>query len=599
VEEDLQAQHTHKGKLKIKNGKYLLILFSTILFSTFFYGGITKEGILILLLPLSIFLFFFSFKIEKLYILIFFFIPLIFSKQFDIVLSSALPFILGIFFLSYSNSFKISIKNWVHTARIIPIITFIYIFLLSFGFLKKYPNFYKINYPTFGFIVNWNHQVTLFNLLFFINLGIFFSNLRKFKGIKKKELEKYKNHLFLTFFSILALIFLTLYIFLIPSTGGILSFIFGIFFYSILHSRINKKRIFVFLFTIFLIEFVHLFQYDIFFLSPFHQDDPKSIYWRVKVWKETLEGISKNPILGYGFGMFPYSFNKLKDNIKIWWTHSENDYLTFLYEGGVFSLCILLILFYFLYNSLKEFKKNDFHPIVKYTWYGFFTSIFVALFHSTADSPLHTPSVLLLFFFSISYIGLTKKEKEGSSIFPIRILISSILIFFIIYYSPFYKYQLWYERVSNQEIQELSKLKKDLDFLCKRYDKTFLFYFWRGIIEEKISKKNNEENLLSLALMDFEKSFKLYPKFYEALYRSYFIEKEISPKKAEETLNNLIKMFPRRPEGYLIKIRDSLEKGKVNEAEKLLKDFKENFKNFPKNQLEDFLYDLPIVPILK
>ncbi len=130
---------------------------------------------------------------------------------------------------------------------------------------------------------------------------------------------------------------------------------------------------------------------------------------RVELWENAIKGVLKQPILGYGIGIFDKvpEFNTLSSGRKIPPTvPAHNTFLDILVYSGVIGEIIFLI---FLYNIFKEFlkkKKRIFIPVILNL---LFTSNIIG-----ADKSYYFWSTLILL--SIISKVIQKEEEENNEI---------------------------------------------------------------------------------------------------------------------------------------------------------------------------------------
>lgn len=528
-------------------------------------------------------------------------IPPLFSGEFIFSFIFSITFISSLFLFNLKN-LELKTKNWVHTARVISYLFFVYFLIIGMNFINKPVNFLKIDYEKNGFIVNQNQQATYWNMIFFLNFGIFISNLRAFKG----ERHRYDTwHYFSTGASFISCLGPILIFVLNPSTGGAISWIISSLFFSFLfflRKKLSIKGFAFFLLMLFLVQFAFLSQEGKLKFSPFHKEDVDSWNARVELWKEVVPFILKNPIHGYGFGLFPYAFSSRYTGKNVIWTHSENDYLTFLSEGGFFSFLFIFLIFFTLYKAIKKFKdEKELHPITLYIYAGFLTSSFCILIHSFVDVPLHLPVLLFLFNFNLAFLyssPLCSSERSRKYLpaflkFPILF----ILIFFAFYFKENLKYFLWWERVENQAVLELEKKLEEMDGLCKKYKNIFLNFYHRGLIEEALYYKTGKKFYKEEAEKDYLKSYNLYKKFPDNLFRLTILKNFNFQIEEKEIVLFLKEKFPKRPESYIFEIKTFLEKGEIDRAARAIEFFHKKFKNFRRDLFISYIRGYPVYPL--
>ena len=118
---------------------------------------------------------------------------------------------------------------------------------------------------------------------------------------------------------------------------------------------------------------------------------------RIKIWENTLNLISKRPILGFGAGIFPYLYLTMKEEYRA--SHSHNLILQIAFEYGI-PIALLLTtftLFLLLKSWIKIFyklEKNYFRTnFIDKCWYA---STFVALISQLYDVTYHEGKISII-----------------------------------------------------------------------------------------------------------------------------------------------------------------------------------------------------------
>lgn len=169
------------------------------------------------------------------------------------------------------------------------------------------------------------------------------------------------------FLSILLILYLTVYLFLIQSRANIISFAITGLLFGIVIYLIKRELLIAVGFTLLLISIVYVFaakgdRYksltDI-TLSVAENDDISKANVRGYIWKENLKVVQKNNLCGSGVGDVDKDVEKQynNDNSIIKHFGAHNQYIRTLLESGIFGLmCLLLMLGYSFLKSIKEKK---------------------------------------------------------------------------------------------------------------------------------------------------------------------------------------------------------------------------------------------------
>jgi len=161
-------------------------------------------------------------------------------------------------------------------------------------------------------------------------------------------------------------------------------------------------------------------------LSTFDEKDP-SINTRMLIWKNTLQMIKDNPLLGSGIGTFKmnylnYQAKYLKNNSDYtkYWTNakeSHNEYLQIGAELGIIGLGIFFSILFIFYNLVLSYFKKETQNEKKIIIFGLFIGITCFLIHSLFTFPLHVPALGSAFFI---IIGLAIVYIKGFNFFEVN-----------------------------------------------------------------------------------------------------------------------------------------------------------------------------------
>jgi tetratricopeptide (TPR) repeat protein len=136
------------------------------------------------------------------------------------------------------------------------------------------------------------------------------------------------------------------------------------------------------------------------YIRLFHYSDPFQ-YYRLKIWKYSLQGILQDPYLGIGLNMLPYragQFNFPADQevgrFSRIATTADNQYLQILIETGFVGFFLFLIGWISLYFGLRKLPKM---------FLAFQGAYIVLTIISFFTLPLTITSILFLFIFLILF----------------------------------------------------------------------------------------------------------------------------------------------------------------------------------------------------
>jgi len=119
---------------------------------------------------------------------------------------------------------------------------------------------------------------------------------------------------------------------------------------------------------------------------------------RARFWENSHELWKQYPILGTGFGTFKHiSFMHTTDNRVEWLTHSHNEYLETLSEGGIIGAGLFFGMLGILGVSLFKMWRIRHHMEAKVLGLAVLVSLIGAAFHSLFDYALRIPANGFLF----------------------------------------------------------------------------------------------------------------------------------------------------------------------------------------------------------
>jgi O-antigen ligase len=114
---------------------------------------------------------------------------------------------------------------------------------------------------------------------------------------------------------------------------------------------------------------------------------------RADFWENSQQVWKQFPIFGTGFGNFKHiSFLNKKDNKTEWLTHSHNEYLEILSDGGIIGAGLFFGVLGLLGFSLFKMWRIRHHMEVKILGLAVLVSLVGAAFHSLFDYALRIPA---------------------------------------------------------------------------------------------------------------------------------------------------------------------------------------------------------------
>ncbi len=282
----------------------------------------------------------------------------------------------------------------------ISIPVFIYGSVQFLGWDKLHPgNDYLKQGRIYSFFFNPNDLAFFTNLIFFLSFSYY---------------KKYKRIFYI------GLCLLSLFVLLGTKSGsGIMAFIFGIF--LLLYSTFPRFRYY------WIYTFIILFL-GIFIVVVSYRSD--SLFYRLYIWRDSIQAIKQHPIHGWGLGSFQFIFPYFRNpeiflvlkTHQIEFLHPENFFIHLLFEGGVIYLMLFLIANFYIITRLFVIANTKIYS----------TLLSVFLFQNLFSEPLASflPFVCYILVASIGLVKMSSSLKTVSVNMK-TIFINSIIICFI------------------------------------------------------------------------------------------------------------------------------------------------------------------------
>ncbi len=136
---------------------------------------------------------------------------------------------------------------------------------------------------------------------------------------------------------------------------------------------------------------------------------------RVTLFSNTLDGIASFFPIGSGPGTYPYVFPAFQPaELGRWFiNHAHNDYLEWLFEGGLFAALLILTLLVFYAHQWTWVWTKAAWTRFKFAQIGAGIGIFLMLLHTLADYNLHIPANLVYFAFLTAIFFADPAGKES------------------------------------------------------------------------------------------------------------------------------------------------------------------------------------------
>jgi len=345
------------------------------------------------------------------------------------------------------------------------------------------------------------------------------------------------------------------------------------------------------------------------YIRLFHFPADPFRYYRLKIWKYSLQGILQDPYLGIGLNMLPYraaQFNFPSEQqvgrFSRIATSADNQYLQILIETGFVGFFLFLIGWISLYFGLRKLPSR---------FLAFQGAYVVVTIISFFTLPLMNTSILFLFIFLILFPLPFDPEAKSRS-FSLGRLTSGVLaiccialILFAVYF-PYRAHQEFQAYLNSRNAEEANKhLRAALKF--NPYQPYSSFVPIRKIVDAHLKIK--PEQWLSLTksmdhlieLNPFEADFYVYkakifrillqetqnPKYYHETVSNYQMATQYSPfnvflrteyaffeeqlghfERSEKELKEILSLEPAYLNARLLLAQVYFKQGKYEEAKK-------------------------------
>lgn len=345
------------------------------------------------------------------------------------------------------------------------------------------------------------------------------------------------------------------------------------------------------------------------YIRLFHFPADPFRYYRLKIWKYSLQGILQDPYLGIGLNMLPYraaQFNfpaeQQVGRFSRIATSADNQYLQILIETGFVGFFLFLIGWISLYFGLRKLPSR---------FLAFQGAYVVVTIISFFTLPLMNTSILFLFIFLILFPLPFDPEAKSRS-FSLGRLTSGVLaiccialILFAVYF-PYRAHQEFQAYLNSRNAEEANKhLRAALKF--NPYQPYSSFVPIRKIVDAHLKLK--PEQWLSLTksmdhlieLNPFEADFYVYkakifrillqetqnPKYYHETVSNYQMATQYSPfnvflrteyaffeeqlghfERSEKELKEILRLEPAYLNARLLLAQVYFKQGKYEEAKK-------------------------------
>ena len=254
-----------------------------------------------------------------------------------------------------------------------------------------------------------------------------------------------------------------------------------------------------------------------------YYEDPLQ-YYRWKIWKSSLQGISEDPYFGVGLGMLEYrarTFNFPGENELARYGRiarsADSQFLEILAETGFVGFFTFLFGWIGVFLSQRKASQRYFY--MKLSW-------LVVTITCVFSVPLQNTSVLILFLFLIA-VSVSDSDEEFLSLSfqragRILIPIGCFVLFVIGCYLPYQAHKEFQLAAVSRTPEELEKHLSNA-VLYNPYQPYYRFFFIRKIVD---SNPNWESIRWSNLLLSLNQATDLNPVEYEFyLYKARIFRK--------------------------------------------------------------------------
>ncbi len=371
---------------------------------------------------------------------------------------------------SFLNKEKLKYKNEIFMVAFSPYIFLYVITIFTYGYSKYFTNYFFIlnavtTYTAYAVAVNKNSFLDVSKyfkifigaliLIYFIELFIFDWGMNSTGGIGNRNwmanlliasiaffiggiFSESKKEKFLSL-SFLILILAINYFYLknkfLYIAIPIISIIYGVL-YLYASDKIKKSKLIFWLFILIIVS-VLIALLDKNFISLFNYD---KLADRLLIWELGVHKISENLFFGSGMGSFWQGYHEAKylkpeigllfDVGKTDYEFIHNEFLEFLYEGGVIYLAMHIVIFAYIFILVVHYLRNSESVENKSKIITLFVASFIIFVHSLIDVVLKSPVNKFIFYLFLFLIVF--EAKKNIAIFSKSLnQIFKILIFFL------------------------------------------------------------------------------------------------------------------------------------------------------------------------
>jgi O-antigen ligase len=136
---------------------------------------------------------------------------------------------------------------------------------------------------------------------------------------------------------------------------------------------------------------------------------------RWNIWVDTLQMIKDFPLFGSGLGTFLQVFPLYRSfHVRGLVTHSENDFLQLISEGGILGTGFLAILFFFLlFKAISGIRVLSDREPGRYIAMGGLVGILALMFHSMVERNIQVPANAFLYTMLWAIVLRITHPKKG------------------------------------------------------------------------------------------------------------------------------------------------------------------------------------------
>lgn len=145
-------------------------------------------------------------------------------------------------------------------------------------------------------------------------------------------------------------------------------------------------------------------------LDRFSADPMQDMRWTI--FSTSMEGVGNHFPLGSGPGTYPQVYPPYQpQDVGAFINNAHNDYLEWLFEGGVIAAVLVLVFFYFYARQWKTLWIGEKWRTFRFIQVGAGIGVLLMLLHTFIDFNLHKPANAVFFAFFLAVFFKENREE--------------------------------------------------------------------------------------------------------------------------------------------------------------------------------------------